>query len=129
MKRFQINGIISICFLFFILAACNKSGNAGYNNTAAPNNNPTGIAPNAIVINGMSYTPATLTVAKGSLVKWTNQDANTHTVTSNDGTSFDSGNMPGNGGTFSYQANTAGTYAYHCTIHGLRMAGTLVVNP
>jgi plastocyanin len=76
----------------------------------------------------MTFSPASKTVAKGTLVKWVNNDSYAHTVTANDGTSFDSGNIAG-GGTYSYSATTPGTFDYHCTIHGITMAGTLVVSP
>jgi plastocyanin len=79
-------------------------------------------------MSGMSFSPASKTVAKGSVVKWTNNDSYAHTVTSNDGTTFDSGNIAGNG-TYSYTADTAGTFNYHCTIHGMVMSGTLIVTP
>lgn len=76
----------------------------------------------------MSFSPATKTVAKGTVVKWTNSDSYAHTVTSDDGTTFDSDNI-GGGSTYSYTANTAGTFHYHCKIHGVTMAGTLIVTP
>ena len=65
--------------------------------------------------------------AKGTVVKWVNDDSYAHTVTANDGT-FDSGNIAG-GASFSYTANTPGTFSYHCTIHGTAMSGTLIVSP
>jgi plastocyanin len=48
-----------------------------------------------------------------------------HTVTSDDGASFSSGSIdPGK--SFSYTANTVGSFAYHCNFHS-NMKGTLVV--
>jgi plastocyanin len=76
----------------------------------------------------MTFSPSVKTVAKGTVVKWKNNDGFAHTVTSNDGTSFNSGNI-NSGGTYSYTASVAGTFEYHCTIHGLAMSGTLIVNP
>jgi plastocyanin len=48
-----------------------------------------------------------------------------HTVTSDDGTSFKSGTID-LGKTFSYTANTVGSFAYHCDFHS-NMKATLVV--
>ncbi len=79
-----------------------------------------------INISGMAF-PASTTVAKGTTVTWENKDGFAHTVTSDDGASFNSGNLPG-GGTFSFQANTAGSFPYHCNIHS-NMHGTLIVTP
>jgi len=69
--------------------------------------------------------PAKITVKKGATVKWYNKDGYAHTVTSDDGTTFDSGNLAA-GATFSYTANTVGTFPYHCKVHS-NMNGTLVV--
>lgn len=78
----------------------------------------------SVSIKDFSFAPATLTVKAGETVTWTNEDAAPHTVTSTDGPGveakvtslFDSGSM-GQGETFSYTFETAGTYAYECTIH------------
>lgn len=104
-----------------VLTQCSKSNN-GNNNAGSSG---TG---NTITINGMTFSPATKTVAKGSVVKWQNNDGNAHTATSNDGVTFDTGTISA-GGTATYTATTAGTFIYHCTIHGLAMSGTLVVTP
>jgi len=76
----------------------------------------------------MAFSPASKTVAKGTVVKWVNDDGYAHTATSDDGSTFDSGNIAG-GGSYSYTANTPGTFNYHCTIHGTAMSGTLIVSP
>ena len=69
---------------------------------------------------------AELEIPKGTTVTWTNTGATAHTVTADDA-SFDSGNVDV-GKTFSTTANTAGTIAYHCTIHP-QMKATIVVAP
>jgi len=74
----------------------------------------------------MSFSPASKTVKVGAVVKWKNSDGYAHTVTSNDGITFDSGNISG-GSIYSYTTTVDGTFDYHCTIHGLTMAGTLIV--
>jgi plastocyanin len=71
--------------------------------------------------------PASTSVKKGTIVKWFNQDGVAHTVTSDDGSSFSSGNLAANA-TFSYTANTVGTFNYHCNYHS-NMTATLVVTP
>jgi amicyanin len=75
------------------------------------------------------FNPATITIKVGTTVTWTNTTGAPHTVTSNDGTSFDSGiNTPisANGGTFSFTFTKAGTFAYHCQIHPF-MKATIIV--
>ena len=78
----------------------------------------------AVTIQGFAFSPATLTVAVGTTVTWTNQDSAEHTVTADDG-SWGSGNIA-LGETFSQTFSKAGTYAYHCAIHP-NMKGTIVV--
>jgi plastocyanin len=75
----------------------------------------------------MAFTPGSLSVSVGTTVKWTNNDGVTHTVTANDGSSFDSGPIAA-GASFSFKFMTAGTFNYHCTIHS-GMTGTIVVTP
>jgi len=66
-------------------------------------------------------------VQRGDTVIWTLDDGLPHSVTSNDGTTFNSGIL--SGGTFSFvtTANTPlGNIPYHCDVHPM-MTGTLVV--
>lgn len=109
--------VIAILIITLIVYGCSKSKN----NSQSSNGNT-----NAVNISGMAF-PETTTVKKGATVTWTNKDGFAHTVTSDDGTSFNSGNLAG-GATFSFVANTAGSFAYHCNYHS-NMHGTLVVNP
>ena len=113
------------CFAFLItvamsvaLLSCSKSNN---NPTGGGSNNSN---PNSISISGMAF-PATTTVKLGSTVTWTNNDQVAHTVTSDDGVSFSSGSID-YGNSFSYKANTVGSFAYHCNFHS-NMKATLVV--
>jgi plastocyanin len=81
-------------------------------------------ADNAVTIAGFAFDPATVTIQVGDTVTWTNQDAIAHTATAGDG-SFDTGNI-GPSTTASATFDTAGTFAYHCSIHRT-MTGTVVV--
>jgi plastocyanin len=77
-----------------------------------------------VEIKDYTYTPATLTIAAGTTVTWTNDDSVPHTVTASDG-SFDSGNLnPGQ--SFSFTFSTPGSYPYVCQYHA-GMQGTIVV--
>jgi plastocyanin len=81
-------------------------------------------APGAVAIKDFAFSPASITVAAGTTVTWTNQDSASHTVAADDG-SFDSKEF-GNGASFSQTFSTAGTYSYHCAIHS-SMTGTVEV--
>jgi len=78
----------------------------------------------AVTVDGFAYNPASIEVNVGDTVTWTNQDAVAHTVTSDDGAFAEP--LPGSGGTATITFNTAGTFAYHCSIHP-NMHGTVVV--
>jgi plastocyanin len=75
-----------------------------------------------------AFSPATLTIKAGTTVTWKNNTSVGHTVTSDDGKSFDSGtsNPIATGATFSFTFTTPGTFAYHCEIHPF-MKATIIV--
>ena len=73
----------------------------------------------------MMYAPRNVTISKGGTVTWTWRGT-THSVTSDDGTSFDSG-IQTTGATFSFTFDSAGTYPYHCLVHGQQMSGSVTV--
>src|ERR1700733_7110216 len=100
---------VLIAASWVIVISCSKSNS--YNTTPPAGGTNT----NIITMSGMSFSPASKTVTKGTVVKWTNNDSYAHTVTSNDGKSFDSGNIAG-GASYTFTAATVGTFDYHCTI-------------
>ncbi len=114
--------LISVALTIFIIYSCSKSDTSP--GQPAPGGGGTGAV--TVEISGFKF-PATTTVKKGATVTWHNGDAAAHTVTSNDGTTFNSGSLAANG-SFSFKANTAGTFAYHCNFHS-GMTGSLVVSP
>jgi plastocyanin len=78
-----------------------------------------------------SFSPATVQVAPGDSVVWTNNSALTHTTTSGtNGTPdglWDSGDM-GNGVTFIREFPTTGSFPYYCKYHyPMGMVGTVTV--
>lgn len=81
-------------------------------------------AQHAVKIAGFAFAPSTVTVKVGDSVQWTNGDGASHTATADDG-SWDTGTIAG-GTAKALTFDTAGTFAYHCTIHS-SMHGTLVV--
>jgi plastocyanin len=81
-------------------------------------------ADQAVSIAGFAFSPQSITVTVGDTVTWTNSDSAAHTATADDN-SFDTGSIA-NGGSDSVTFSTAGTFAYHCSIHS-SMTGTVVV--
>ena len=72
------------------------------------------------------FNPSTLTIRVGTIVIWKNVSSVPHTVTSDDGQSFDSGNIAV-GGTFRFMFKNTGTFSYHCNIHPYMRATIVVV--
>ena len=102
------------------LAACGGSTSTPAASVAAPSEAAPSAAPaagggDAVSIKNFAFGPASLTVPAGSTVTWTNDDSAAHTATADDG-SFDSSSIAP-GATFSQTFDTAGSFAYHCSIH------------
>ena len=122
--------VISTAFLMAILSivsSCSKS--TAYDTPTPTTPGPKGgPGTNEVWIQGMAFTPATITVAAGTTIKWTNKDGVAHTVTNDSGSTetFDSGSMA-EGATFTHTFNTSGSFSYHCTYHA-GMKATVVVN-
>jgi plastocyanin len=83
-------------------------------------------APSSVSMVDYAFNPASMTIAAGTTVTWTNGGTQDHTVTADDG-SFDSGHVAVSS-TFTHTFAAAGTFAYRCTIHE-QMTGTIVVTP
>jgi plastocyanin len=66
-------------------------------------------------IAALEYLGRTTCVAIGTVVTWTNSDAESHTTTADAG-GWNSGVIAPRA-TFPVTLNTAGTFAYHCSIH------------
>ena len=74
------------------------------------------------------FSPASVTVAPDTTIKWTNNDAMTHTVTSTSvpsGGTFDAAVVAG--ASICMKFTTAGTFNYHCSIHPATMIGVVSV--
>ena len=79
-------------------------------------------AANAVNIQNFAFSPATLTIKKGTAVTWTNNDSAPHQIKS---ITFNSGQLS-KGQTFSFTFNDAGTFDYSCAIHP-SMTGKIIV--
>jgi len=68
-----------------------------------------------VTIANFAFSPGTITVQAGTTVTWVNNDSVAHTATGDNG-EFDTGSISPCGSA-SITFDTAGTFAYHCTIH------------
>jgi plastocyanin len=71
------------------------------------------------------YSPASVSIAVGDTVNWSNNGQAQHSATADDG-SFDTG-VFGPGSSRSHTFNSAGTFSYFCTVHGQAQSGTVRV--
>jgi plastocyanin len=72
-----------------------------------------------------SYAPNPTTMRVGQTVAWKNNDSTAHDATQ-DASRFQTGTVNAGGTSAPLTMSTAGTFAYHCTLHP-GMVGTLVV--
>ena len=123
-KKYFFLAIILITVNSILQVSCSKNPSYKTGNPTPPSTNT------AVTISmfNMQFLPDSKTVANGTVITWKNADNYPHTVTSDDGFSFSSGSI-NSLGQFIYTATRAGTFKYHCTIHGTAMSGTLIVNP
>ena len=78
----------------------------------------------AVAIDNFKFSVASLEVAAGTTVTWTNHDDVPHTVTST--TKVFKSPPLDTGETFSYTFKLAGTFEYYCSLHP-HMTGQIVV--
>jgi plastocyanin len=71
------------------------------------------------------YSPASVSIAVGDTVNWSNNGQAQHSATADDG-SFDTG-VFGPGASRSHTFTRAGTFSYYCTVHGQAQSGTVRV--
>lgn len=80
---------------------------------------------------GYGFDPPQLTIEKGTIVKWVNNDTSTHTVTSGKpsgstiGSAFDSSYL-NEGDVYLHKFNKGKTYDYYCTMYPF-MKGKIIV--
>ena len=114
---------------------CGGGGNGGptENNREPP---PPPGTPNSIVVRNNSFTPGDLAVTRNAMVTWTwdsctdsggygtGESCTAHDVVFDDAAT---GSGAQSSGTFTRTFNAAGTFPYHCSIHGTAMSGKVVV--
>lgn len=112
-----------------LTTACGGSTSTGTSGTTGITpttpNTPTPVATTSVSIANTAFSPASIEVAPGAVVRFTNNDATTHNVTFNNSTIGTTGNYSAGEKTLTMPA-VAGAYAFRCTIHA-SMTGTVTV--
>ncbi|MFI5312339.1 MAG: plastocyanin/azurin family copper-binding protein [Gemmatimonadales bacterium] len=119
--------LFTILIVATAYACSSSSSSSGAGPTGTTSANCTGSGASATVAgtDGQVFTPSSATITHGQSVCWQVNGGSSHTVTSNDGTSFNANISPSQ--VFTHTFATAGTFPYRCTIHA-GMTGTITVN-
>jgi len=118
MKTRAISKYAATTAILVLVAGCaSGAGEPGPTTTSnpAPSSSSETAAPATITIADFGFDGPT-TVAAGTTVTVVNMDSVAHTVTADDGTSFDVTIDAGGTGTFTAPAKPS-DYDYHCTFH------------
>ena len=113
--------LVALCAVLALalgLAACGGSSGGGSTSasTSAPSSSGASGGGVTIKMQNIQFSPKDTTVKVGDKVTWTNDDNTDHNVTAESGADFKSKDF-GNGATFEFTPDKAGTIKYVCTIH------------
>jgi plastocyanin len=95
--------------------------------TVPGSSQPAATATKAVAIKSAGFSPASVTIATGDAVKWTNRDTKNHQVVANSGAFASPVIAPGH--SYSHTFGTAGTYRYHDALHPSLTGKVVVTGP
>jgi plastocyanin len=117
--------LLAALALAVVVAGCGGGDDGGGSTSTSSASASGGGGAVEIKMQNIQFSPKAATVKVGQKVSWVNDDSTDHNVTADSGADFKSKDF-GNGGTFAFTADKAGTIKYECTIHP-GMTGTLTV--
>lgn len=127
-KYFHWAILVSVVAMIMMIAGCTS-----YSPPSTPpaTTQPQVTGAPTVTIQSFAFSPATITVPRGTTVTWVNRDSASHTIVSDaqgsgvQGALFTSSSL-GNGTNYSFKFDNPGTYSYFCSIHP-SMKGTVIV--
>ena len=112
--------LLALCAVVALAAAgCGSSNdNSGSSSSSIPAASSSSSSGGGVAIKmqNIAFDPKDVTVKVGQKVTWTNDDSTDHNVTADSGADFKSKDF-GNGATFDFTPDKAGTIKYECTLH------------
>lgn len=122
--------LVAVFALAFTLLSAGCASGPGLQPPATATGSRVATGPvNEISIRNFTFSPVTETIKAGTSVTWTNRDAATHSVMSDDGDPEPFATAPlVYGAARPIVFSKPGTYAYHCEIHP-SMKGKVIVEP
>jgi amicyanin len=125
-----LGAIVGILFMKNPAKAPSETTNTNTTSTENQQSSESDIKPVAtdnVEIKDFAYSPAAITVKKGTKVTWTNKDSTRHNVSpDNESADFKASELLAQGQSYSVTFNTVGTFAYHCTPHPYMKASVIV---
>jgi plastocyanin len=127
-KEVDMKKLTALLFVLAISVGVSAVGGCGQSQspTSPKLANNGGGGGTQITISGLAFSG--LTVAKGAVVTWKNNDGMTHTATSDNSSAFqfDTGDIAPGATSRSVTFTQSGTFAYHC-VHHSSMHGSITV--
>ena len=136
MIRVRLAGAAVLVTAGLLLSNCGGGGGGGYSTSPSGNGNPTPTPTptTSVAVKNNMFTPGDISVTSGATVTWTwdsctpdpyggAQICVDHSVLFDDGTS----STTKSSGTYARAFAAAGTYSYHCAVHGTAMSGRVIV--
>jgi len=118
MKSYRHLAVVALSVVVAVtLSACASGGSGGSSSGGG-----TGSTAVTVSMKNVAFSPSDVTVAVGGTVTFVNDDTVAHDVV---GDSWDSGQLAP-GASFAQTFPTAGTFAFHCSIHP-SMTGSVTV--
>jgi plastocyanin len=115
--------ILTAGMLVWLAGCTSDTSTSTYGGGGGGGGNP---PPNTVVMSNSLFSPANLTVTRGTTVTWMNKDAITHTSTGNTGL-WNTGDIAG-GTSKTTMFDTVGTFPYYCVYHrSMGMTGSITV--
>jgi plastocyanin len=109
--------LLALCAVLALAAVgCGGGNDDGGGSTATSSSSAASGGGVQIKMQNIQFSPKATTVKVGQKVTWTNDDNTDHNVTADSGADFKSKDF-GNGATFEFTPDKAGTVKYECTIH------------
>jgi plastocyanin len=132
-SRRSVNFIVLACSAAILGCGGGGSSSDGVTGPPPPPPPPTNASTTALMVQNDHYTPSNDSVAVGATLTWTwdtcTGDGYGGSVCSAHSVKFDDGpaSVIQETGSFTRTFATAGTYPYHCAVHGTAMSGKIIV--
>jgi amicyanin len=126
-----LGAIVGVLFMKNPAKAPSESGTSTTTNSTENKQDSeadiTPVATDTVEIKDFAFSPAAITVKKGTKVTWTNKDSTQHNISPDTETAdFKASELLAQGESYSVTFNTVGTFSYHCTPHPYMKASVIV---